>query len=274
METQELKFKAGDIVKVLPYSWYDFFKRKDGAVWPKDIGIEGSRHFFSKEMSERCGDYLVITAVVDNGYKVRGTNVIWEDWMLESKTFNEVKKETEPNKITKSMETKEMTLAEAQELVRETKYIVWSEDESKVLQKKLFKIGCRWMDGSQEFYGTEQPFLLIDKHLFITFMRKDSYNAFAADSNQYKRTKDILIAKLKQDRPKPKFDQNTLEVYDKVLVRESQTQVWKAKFFHLKKGKHFYTIDDLNYSICIPFNDETKHLHGTREDEPDFYKQN
>ena len=42
------------------------------------------------------------------------------------------------------METKKMTLAEAKELVKNTKYIVWSADECIQLQKKLFEIGCRW----------------------------------------------------------------------------------------------------------------------------------
>lgn len=171
------------------------------------------------------------------------------------------------------METKKMTLAEAQECVRETKFIVWSEDESRNLQEKLFEIGCRWMDGRQEVYGTEQPFILVDKHLFISFMRKDSYNEFATDSNQYKRTEDILNIKLEQDRPKPKFDPKTLQPFDKVLVRDSDSQIWRAKFFHCKKGGDYYTIDDAIYKICIPYNDETKHLHGTREDAPEFYRQ-
>jgi hypothetical protein len=72
METKKLNFKAGDIVKVLPYSWYDFFKNKEGNVLPEDVGVDDDGYHFTAEMAERCGDYLEIVAVVDNvGYRVR-----------------------------------------------------------------------------------------------------------------------------------------------------------------------------------------------------------
>ncbi|MEE1007177.1 MAG: hypothetical protein U0L66_08315 [Acutalibacteraceae bacterium] len=269
-----MNFKAGDIVKVLPNSWYDFFKDKYGNVWPEKVGIKGSRHFFSKDMAEKCGKSFEIIALLDGAYKVRGMHELLEDWMVESKTFNEVKQETGLNKITKSMETKKMTIAEAQELAKNTKYIVFSANESEHLQKKLFEIGCRWMHSGKTICHTDKPFLTIDEYLNIRCCQKHAYTYFEDHKGRFTETYRILNIEIEreQDRPKPKFDPNTLEVFDKVLVRESKKQIWRAKFYHCQKGEQYYTIDDVIYPICIPYNEDTKHLHGTREDAPEFYK--
>ena len=72
-----------------------------------------------------------------------------------------------------------------------------------------------------------------------------------------------------------KFDPKTLNHYDKVVVRDSQHGSWFCKFFsHIEKLSKFYkyaTTDGL-YRYCIPYNDDTKHLVGTTEEAPEFYR--
>lgn len=60
------------------------------------------------------------------------------------------------------------------------------------------------------------------------------------------------------------------EVFDKVLVRDDDNDVWKASFYShpwtSKSGDLFhFTVgcENLGYWQCIPFNDTTKHLVGT-----------
>lgn len=105
----ELNFKVDDIVKVMPFRWYDFFKNKSGSVFPNDVGIANGRYYFSKEMTKKCGVFLDIIEVVDNWYKVRGMNEIFENWMFESKAVTEEKQEVEQSNKN-NMETKKMTL--------------------------------------------------------------------------------------------------------------------------------------------------------------------
>ena len=77
---------------------------------------------------------------------------------------------------------------------------------------------------------------------------------------------------------KPKFDPKTLKPFDKVLVRLTKDGDWHATFFsyydkEVKRGWYqFVTISGTSYSRCIPYNDDTKHLIGTNEEEPEFYK--
>ena len=77
---------------------------------------------------------------------------------------------------------------------------------------------------------------------------------------------------------KPKFDPKTLAAFDKVLVRLTKDCIWNATFF-----SHYYkevnwgcypcvTTSCKSYGKCIPYNDETKHLLGTTDEAPEYYR--
>lgn len=78
------------------------------------------------------------------------------------------------------------------------------------------------------------------------------------------------------DKPKvEKFDINTLQPFDKVLVRDFLNEDWMADFFERidENDVHYNAICVTSHWIqCIPYNEETKHLLGTREDCPNYYK--
>lgn len=73
---------------------------------------------------------------------------------------------------------------------------------------------------------------------------------------------------------KPKFDTKTLKPFDKVLVRDSYYDSWKCMLFsHIIKNERFpYICTGHSFAYCIPYNEETKHLVGTKEEEPEYYK--
>lgn len=73
---------------------------------------------------------------------------------------------------------------------------------------------------------------------------------------------------------KEKFDPKTLKPFDKVIARCSDFKwVWDI-FYHYDKSKcvmPYVCIGGL-YEVCIPYNDDTKHLVGTKEKAPEYYK--
>ena len=72
---------------------------------------------------------------------------------------------------------------------------------------------------------------------------------------------------------KEKFDPKTLKPFDKVLVREER-EVWDCELFSYIRENHpcpYVTISSY-FKYCIPYNDETKHLVGTTDEAPEFYK--
>lgn len=54
--------------------------------------------------------------------------------------------------------------------------------------------------------------------------------------------------------------------FDKVLVRQSETCKWEASFFsNITDEVHKYRCCGMNYMFCIPYNEQTAHLLGTKD---------
>ena len=76
---------------------------------------------------------------------------------------------------------------------------------------------------------------------------------------------------------KERFDPNTLKPFDKVLVKISNESynTWFADFVaepaHVKNETPLI-LGAKEANMVIPYNDETKHLVGTKDEAPDFYK--
>ena len=75
---------------------------------------------------------------------------------------------------------------------------------------------------------------------------------------------------------KEKFDPKTLKPYDKVLVRDSRSDKWRCQLFsHILKDDDYFCAciySSYRYGDCIPYNDDTKHLLGTNNEAPDYYR--
>ena len=69
-----------------------------------------------------------------------------------------------------------------------------------------------------------------------------------------------------------KFDPKTLQPFDKVLVRDSSCGVWGVDIFGYLNDKHSCCYCSVRWNQCIPYNEETKHLVGTTDNCPEFYK--
>ena len=72
---------------------------------------------------------------------------------------------------------------------------------------------------------------------------------------------------------KEKFDPKTLQPFNRVLV--SVDGEWQCDFFsHMLNGdifnKRCMGVGDMN--VVIPYNDDTKHLVGTSEEAPEYYR--
>ena len=74
---------------------------------------------------------------------------------------------------------------------------------------------------------------------------------------------------------KEKFDPKTLKPFDKVLVRDSYSCPWSGTFYSHRRENttilKYVTINSF-YEYCIPYNDETKHLVGTTDEAPEYYR--
>ena len=73
---------------------------------------------------------------------------------------------------------------------------------------------------------------------------------------------------------KEKFDPKTLQPFDRVIARDDNGHTWKCDIFsHIKSTDTCpYKCAGYGYIQCIPYNDDTKHLVGTENEAPEFYR--
>lgn len=73
---------------------------------------------------------------------------------------------------------------------------------------------------------------------------------------------------------KDKFDPKTLKPFSMILARFSKTGIWYCDFFSFieKDGVNLIKGCGAYYKHCIPYNDETKHLVGTTDEAPEYYR--
>lgn len=138
------------------------------------------------------------------------------------------------------------------------------------------------MYGDVEFESINED----KSHLIIVRIDDDHTECFSIDGKIYsfydgecvlfpsKEQRDW--SKFGSKQPKqPKFDPKTLQPFDKVLVRNQSKYVWDCNLFsYIKPESEVYKYCSLccGYIYCIPYNDDTKHLVGTTEEAPEYYR--
>ena len=70
---------------------------------------------------------------------------------------------------------------------------------------------------------------------------------------------------------KDKFDPKTLQPFDRVLVRDRDIEHWICSLFSHIINDEYLCIGSC-FIYCIPYNDDTKHLVGTTEEAPEYYR--
>ena len=75
---------------------------------------------------------------------------------------------------------------------------------------------------------------------------------------------------------KERFDPKTLKPFDRVLVRNMDSDDWSCAFFsHITvfdETVYRCTTEKTLYEKCIPYNDKTKYLVGTNDEAPEYYR--
>ena len=151
--------------------------------------------------------------------------------------------------------------------------------------------GCP--DGT-EFYSSvygNVRFVKITLFNTILMLTTTTYQSFAKDGRLYYGVGECTLFPSKDQRDwskferfwdKPekveRFDPNTLKPFDKILVRKVYTpwniSPWSCEYFNYIHPNTPHLVNGISskYDICIPYNDETKHLLGTTDDCPEHYK--
>ena len=79
--------------------------------------------------------------------------------------------------------------------------------------------------------------------------------------------------KVKYESKKERFDPKTFKAFDKVLARLNKQGIWCCELFSfIEDDTNLIKCCGAYYQYCIPYNDDTKHLVGTKDEAPEYYR--
>lgn len=112
-------------------------------------------------------------------------------------------------------------------------------------------------------YNVDYPIEVNYNHGQLTFTRDGRYNRRSnGECMLYPSKNQRDWSKFKM--PVKKFNYDTLQPFDKVLVRDSDNSFWKCDFLSQMFNHIAHCVGNYWYQM-IPYNDETKHLVGTTD---------
>ena len=73
---------------------------------------------------------------------------------------------------------------------------------------------------------------------------------------------------------KERFDPKTLKPFDRILGWNPGTYKWECNLFsNINDCAEFnFKCFGVSYKYCIPYNNDTKHIVGTKEEAPEYYR--
>ena len=135
---------------------------------------------------------------------------------------------------------------------------VWGEASfERILERGFYTIGIDTLSG-YKYLTKEGRYINADDAECILFPSKDQRDWSKFTAPWYK---------------KGRFDPKTLKPFDRVLVRDFKTCKWRCEHFsYFKENDSYPYMCSTSHTLCIPYNDETKHLVGTTEEAPGYYR--
>lgn len=126
---------------------------------------------------------------------------------------------------------------------------------NKFFYHALFNTNSRGFYKKGDFELDNRPHLATDEEKQILF------SAFRKNNKRWDEKCKKVVCILHDD---------VFKAFDRVLVRDTDSENWNAALFSHKEGNLFYIANGSYKLQCLPYNENTKHLLGTNE----YYKNN
>lgn len=110
------------------------------------------------------------------------------------------------------------------------------------------------------------------------------FSSFDKHGHYFSTSEECLLSPSRENRdwdswecPKPKvehFDPKTFQPFDKVLGRINKSYPWRCDFLsQVEEMEEYPVVGVVNiWKYCVPYNEDTKHLLGTRDEAPEYYR--
>lgn len=129
------------------------------------------------------------------------------------------------------------------------------------------------------FYEDEGYVIIIKRNFDIAYITKDGryLSGFNGECTLFpsKDQRDWSKFTASWYKKKEKFNPKALKPFDKVLVKYNESSRWDCRFFsYIDNTNLHYKCRCIygSFAFCIPYNEDTKHLVGTTDEAPEYYK--
>ena len=139
----------------------------------------------------------------------------------------------------------------------------WDEEnkELKKLVEPKFKVGDKIVDVFMKYMDTPGTQFIISQITDDKYIFTDGSYILISSQDSWELVPDKKL----------KFDPKTLNPFDKVLVRNFPVSIWQCGIFSHQHFHQYFVYND-TYKFCIPYNEDTKHLVGTTDEAPKYYR--
>lgn len=171
--------------------------------------------------------------------------------------------------------------------LKEEEIVFATEEEKLKLFQAIKDNGYKWNEETKTLEKLIVPKFKVGDTIQSKFDNNDKFSITNIDNNEFYygcgkngcgKMCEFMIPVVKQDNWElvpNKFDPKNLKPFEKVLARYNSESNWRAAFFSNiddLNGEKFVTTAGMCYKKMIPYNEETKHLLGTNNEAPEFYR--
>lgn len=254
--------------------WHKFAWKKGDVL----ISNDGKKEVFFNGFTDDT--YALFKAkhgfeVLSNGntiYLANEDGIATSDYTLEDKDAAQTYINTIEERLSGKLNRETLEVEKPQPEFKDGDIVFMKGIKSELFANCIFILRSEYKDGDERafyyaFYNVDDKYTLDEygntKVHYSLRLATDSekQQLFDALSKKGKRwdaeKKEIVDLKPKVDELKP---------FDKVLVRDSESDKWRANLFSYIDKDGYYHCVYANWAYCIPYNEETAHLLGTTDE--------
>lgn len=252
--------------------WSKFAWKKGDVLVNKDVDVYIIfERFFDDTYCSFVGKYYLWKENNDTEHFYKNERLLTSDFQKAGKDAAQTYISTIEERLGGKLNRKTLEIEKTQPEFKDGDIVFMKGIKSELFANCIFILRSEYKDGDERafyyaFYNADDKYTLDEYG-----NTKVHYSLRLATDSEKQQLFDALSKKGKRwdaekkevVNLKPKVE---LKPFDKVLVRDSESDKWRANLFDYIDKDEYYHCVYANWAYCIPYNEETAHLLGTTDE--------
>lgn len=239
-------------------NWRKFFKKGDVLVnKDRDVHVIFER-FADDTYCSFVGKYYLWKENNDTEQFCKNERLLTSDFQKAGKDAAQTYLKTIEKRLGGKLNRETLEVEKAQPEFKDGDIVVYG--KSVAICRKIYKHTLCFYVSLNEMFGLlfDDEVESSEEYRFATEEeKKQFFSALEKEGKRWDSDKKAIVDL------KPKVE---LKPFDKVLIRDFDSQAWQVSLFGYKDSDFYYCCNGCGWNQCIPYNKETAHLLGTTDD--------